>query len=237
MTPAPNPFVDGVVGAATALRIPPEELATIISFETGGTLDPTQRGPTTKWGQHQGLIQFGQPQAQRFGVDFSSPEAALNSQLGPNGAIVQFAIAHGFIPGVHGAKELYAAINAGNVSAMDAKDEAAGGTPGTVADKFDTQMNPHRANTYTLFGKTFEGAVADATGAVGSPVDINGAPSGYTPEQRQRMDAAADELELPREARNDSLLFLADLMDQALAIAPLPPLTPQEVAPVEMIPT
>ena len=67
---------------ADALQVPLEDLLTVASFETGGTLDPRQKGPTTKWGQHEGLIQFGEPQREQYGVDLSSPEAALNSQLG-----------------------------------------------------------------------------------------------------------------------------------------------------------
>lgn len=132
-----------ITETAIALQIPPEELATLISFETGGTMDPMQPGPTTRWGQHRGLIQFGEPQAKQYGVDFSSPEAALESQLGKDGAIVKYALAHGYKPGEHRGVNLYATINAGDPMALGAKDEAAGGTPGTVEDKYYKQMAPH----------------------------------------------------------------------------------------------
>lgn len=128
---------------ADALKIHPRELATIMSFETGGTLDPMQPGPVTKWGQHRGYIQFGEPQAEAYGVDFSSPEAAMESQLGKDGAIVKYALGHGFIPGEHKGLNLYATINAGGPLNLNAKDEAAGGTPGTVEDKWYSQMNEH----------------------------------------------------------------------------------------------
>src|SRR5690606_16799416 len=59
----------GIVETANALGIDPVDLATTISYETGGTFDPTKSGPTTKWGQHRGLIQFGEPQAQQYGVN------------------------------------------------------------------------------------------------------------------------------------------------------------------------
>jgi hypothetical protein len=75
---------DGIVQTASALGISPVDLATTISYETGGTFDPTKAGPTTKWGQHRGLIQFGEPQAKQHGVDWSNPVA---SQLGANGAV------------------------------------------------------------------------------------------------------------------------------------------------------
>jgi hypothetical protein len=78
---------DGIIQAARALGINPADLATIISYETGGTFDPTQAGPTTQWGQHRGLIQFGEPQAKANGVDWSNP---VGSQLGPDGAIARY---------------------------------------------------------------------------------------------------------------------------------------------------
>ena len=53
----------GIVQTARSLGINPVDLATVISYETAGTFDPTKRGPTTQWGQHRGLIQFGEPQA------------------------------------------------------------------------------------------------------------------------------------------------------------------------------
>ena len=130
---------------ATALQIHPEDLATIISYETGGTMDPLQSGPTTKYGQHRGLIQFGEPQAADYGVDFSSSEAALRSQLGKDGAIVKYMLAHGFVPGKHNGLNAYATINAGGPNNLGAKDEAAGGAPGTVEQKWFEQMAPHRA--------------------------------------------------------------------------------------------
>lgn len=145
-------FLGGVMEAARVLQVPPGELLAIISFETGGTMDPMQSGPTTQWGTHRGLIQFGEPQAEEYGVDFSSPQAALMSQLGPSGAIVKYALAHGFIPGQHGAADLYSTINAGGPGRMGASDAHNGGTSGTVADKFNTQMQPHRERAYAMLG-------------------------------------------------------------------------------------
>lgn len=140
---------------ANALQVHPRELATILSYETGGTMDPMQPGPTTKWGQHRGLIQFGEPQAKQYGVDFSSPEAALKSQLGKDGAIVKYALGSGFKPGEHKGVNLYATINAGNPNALGAKDAAAGGAPGTVEDKYYEQMRPH-AEKFAHYGMDYD---------------------------------------------------------------------------------
>src|SRR5690606_21760090 len=51
---------DGIIATAEAIGADPLDLATAISYETGGTFDPTKKGPRTQWGQHRGLIQFGE---------------------------------------------------------------------------------------------------------------------------------------------------------------------------------
>lgn len=147
----PDGFRDGIIQTAAALNIAPEDLATVISYETAGTFNPMQAGPTTQWGQHRGLIQFGEPQARQFGVDFSSPEAAAASQFGADGAIVKYLTAHGFQPGM-GLMDLYSTINAGRPGRYGASDANNGGAPGTVADKVNNQMAGHRANALALLG-------------------------------------------------------------------------------------
>ena len=86
----------GIIETAAALGMDPVDLATIISYETAGTFDPTKGGPTTQWGQHRGLIQFGEPQAKEYGVDWNDP---LGSQLGPNGAVAKYFLSNGWEPG------------------------------------------------------------------------------------------------------------------------------------------
>lgn len=143
-------FYSGISGAASALQLDPEDLATFISYETAGTFDPVKAGPTTQWGQHRGLIQFGEPQAKKYGVDFSSGEAAMASQLGKDGAIVRYALDHGFVPGKHNAMDLYSTINAGGPGRYGASDANNGGAPGTVRDKYERQMSGHRAKARAL---------------------------------------------------------------------------------------
>lgn len=141
----------GIIATANALGMDPLDLATIISYETAGTFDPLQPGPTTKWGRHRGLIQFGEPQAQKFGVDFSSPQAALESQFGPDGAIARYYRAHGWQPGMS-MLDAYSIVNAGAPGRYDASDAAAGGAPGTVRDKVEKQMDEHRRKAMALLG-------------------------------------------------------------------------------------
>lgn len=163
LQPAVTDIAAGIRQSAEALGIDPVDLATVISYETGGTFDPMQKGPTTKWGQHKGLIQFGEPQAQEYGVDWNNP---LASQLGPEGAVVKYLRSNGVTPGM-GLLDVYSTINAGAPGLYDRSDAAAGGAPGTVRDKVENQMGGHRAKALALFGGNQSGA-ADAVNAMGA---------------------------------------------------------------------
>ncbi|HEX6093724.1 MAG TPA: hypothetical protein VFZ07_10250 [Dongiaceae bacterium] len=159
-------FRERLIATANSLGISPHDLATVISYETGGTFSPTQAGPTTKWGQHRGLIQFGEPQAKQYGVDWNDP---LNSQLGPEGAVAKYLRGAGVKPGM-GLMDVYSAVNAGAPGRYGASDAAAGGAPGTVADKVNNQMAGHRANAVNLLGGTLDPtavAAADTASASG----------------------------------------------------------------------
>lgn len=152
--PLPNSKVDygriakGIKEAADALGVDPVHLATVISYETGGTFNPTQKGPTTQWGQHKGLIQFGEPQARENGVDWSDP---YGSQLGANGAIVKYFKRAGLKPGM-GLLDMYSTVNAGAPGLYNRSDANNGGAPGTVRDKVENQMAGHAAKARTLIG-------------------------------------------------------------------------------------
>lgn len=144
----PDSLKSGIQETATALGIDPIDLATAISYETAGTFDPTKSGPKTQWGQHRGLIQFGEPQAQKYGVDWSNP---VGSQLGANGAVANYLRDTGVQPGM-GLLDIYSAINAGGVGRYNRSDAKNGGAPGTVRDKVEQQMADHRAKALALFG-------------------------------------------------------------------------------------
>lgn len=146
--PSGDEVRDGIISTANSLGIDPVDLATAISYETAGTFDPTKGGPTTKWGQHRGLIQFGEPQAKQYGVDWSNPVA---SQLGENGAVARYLRDTGVKPGM-GLLDVYSAINAGGVGRYNRSDTAAGGAPGTVRDKVEQQMAAHRRKAEALLG-------------------------------------------------------------------------------------
>ena len=136
----------GVREAAKELKMDPQELATIISFETAGTFSPTKKGPTTEWGQHKGLIQFGEPQAKQHGVNWSDP---YGSQLGADGAIVDYFKVKGYKEGMS-LLDAYSIVNAGAAGLYNRSDTGAGGTAGTVRDKVEKQMSGHKAKARRL---------------------------------------------------------------------------------------
>ena len=154
----------GIVETANALGMDPRVLATIISYETAGTFDPTKRGPTTQWGQHRGLIQFGEPQAKQYGVDWSDP---LGSQLGPDGAIVKYFRASGWEPGMS-EMDAYSVVNAGGPGRYGASDANNGGAPGTVADKVQNQFAGHREKAAAMLGGEFSPIVTSGGGGADS---------------------------------------------------------------------
>lgn len=143
---AANRELAGVIRSAAAkLGVDPVDLGTAISYETAGTFDPWKRGPTTKWGTHRGLIQWGEPQAAKYGVSATSTLAEQGD------AIVRYLQDAGVQPG-HGLLDIYSAINAGAVGRYGASDAAAGGAWGTVADKVKYQMAAHRRKALSMLG-------------------------------------------------------------------------------------
>lgn len=159
---------DQIIASANALGVNPLDLATAISYETAGTFDPLKRGPVTQHGQHRGLIQFGEPQARRYGVDWDDP---IGSQLGENGAVVKYMRDAGVQPGM-GMLDIYSAINAGRVGRYNASDANNGGAPGTVRDKVNTQMAGHRAKAARLLGSDWSPASAGTV--MGGTVELPG---------------------------------------------------------------
>lgn len=138
-------LADAIRASAGRLGIDPLDLGTAISYETAGTFDPWKAGPTTQWGQHRGLIQWGEPQRQKYGVYQGMPNA---DQLR---AVERYLLDAGVKPGM-GMLDVYSAVNAGKVGRYGASDAHNGGAPGTVRDKVLNQMAGHRAKAARLLG-------------------------------------------------------------------------------------
>lgn len=127
--------------AAAELGATPEDLATVISYETGGTFDPSIRGGAGN--RHIGLIQFGQNEQIAYGA---SQNQSFPEQMR---AVVRYLKHRGFRPGMD-ILDLYSTINAGSPGRYNASDVAAGGAPGTVRDKVNNQMGRHREKARRL---------------------------------------------------------------------------------------
>lgn len=189
-TPPPMTPQQMIIAGAEARGLDPIDVATAISYETGGTFDPVKGGPTTQWGQHRGLIQFGEPQAQQYGADFSSPDAAMKSQLDPEtGAVWGYLDGTGVKPGM-GLDNIYSAINAGAPGRFNASDANNGGAPGTVADKV-AGMGDHRKKAAEFLGGTWTPAEASAPGMT---VSTRGGPQpgGAGPDLQSLIAAASN---------------------------------------------
>lgn len=139
---------------AEQLGINPVDLATVMSYETGGTFDPWKKGPTTKWGTHRGLIQWGEPQRAKYGVTQDMP---IEQQVAAAGRYLKDA---GVKPGM-GLLDIYSAINAGAPGLYDRSDYKQGGAPGSVADKVKYQMEQHKAKAAALLGGTYQPQAGD----------------------------------------------------------------------------
>lgn len=202
-----------IVQTAQSLGISPIDLATAISYETAGTFDPMKRGPTTQWGQHRGLIQFGEPQAKQYGVNWDDP---IGSQLGPDGAVAKYLRDTGVKPGM-GLMDVYSAINAGGVGRYNRSDANNGGAPGTVADKVNNQMAGHRAKAEQLLGDMSAGVAPQQAPQPQSP-QVASYPSSTAPTvpapMQQNIPAAAQAL-----AGNSTPKSAADIFGM-MAMAP-----------------
>lgn len=190
---------------ATSARIGanPLDLATAMSYETGGTFDPWKAGPTTQWGQHRGLIQWGEPQRQKYGVSQATPVA---DQVAAAGRYLQDA---GFKPGM-GLADLYSAINAGRVGRYNASDAKNGGAPGTVLDKVNNQMAGHRTKAGQLLGGLGE--------AYAQPV---GPASGQAPQAGSALAEALPGATLPTFTPSSIAAVIAPTAPTQAAVEPL----------------
>ena len=144
-----------ILASAKRLGVDPVDLGTVVSYETAGTFDPWKAGPTTQWGQHRGLIQWGEPQRQKYGVSQGMPVGAQME------AAERYLTDAGVKPGM-GLLDLYSAINAGGVGLYDRSDANNGGAPGTVRDKVEKQMGGHRQKAMALLGQRGGSPMASA---------------------------------------------------------------------------
>jgi len=125
------------------LGINPSDLATSMSYETGGTFNPNLYGGAG--GKYLGLIQAGPEEQAKYGIKQGQ---TLDQHMT---GVENYLRDRGVRPGM-GMLDLYSTINAGSPGRYNASDANNGGMPGTVADKVATQMVGHRARANALLG-------------------------------------------------------------------------------------
>jgi hypothetical protein len=208
-----------IIASAKRLGVDPLHIATTISYETGGRMDPNLWGG--KNNNHLGLIQFGEPERAKYGV--KEGQTAVEQM----GAVEAYLRDRGVKPGM-GLMDIYSTVNAGRPGLYGRSDTANGGAPGTVADKVNNQMAGHMTRAEELLGmRAPVGALA--TGApttvaavpgapVAAPAAVPGAPLDITP---QAVGA------LPTGITADSLKGLAEKLTSGQK--------PEEFAPLQQI--
>jgi hypothetical protein len=161
----PSSRARALIAAAQKLGVSPLDLATIISFETGGTFSPSKWGGAG--GNYMGLIQFGGPERQQYGAN---PNQSFEEQV--TGPVVRYFQDRfkGVGMSTQGAslEDLYTTVLAGNPRANRNARDSFGTSPRSGV----ARMGAHRQKALqTFFGGSMEnvgfGAMeqADATNA------------------------------------------------------------------------
>jgi len=174
----------------------PHDFATVISFETGGTFNPWQKGPRTKWGQHIGLIQMGEPQRKKYGY---TPDKSVEELVK---ASADYLVDNGFKAGM-GLHQMYATINTGSPHKGHLSDAKNGGTWGSANDKVNHQMHGHRKKAAALLGGSFvpqQGKIFPTqAGEVSAPIETNPLTPLSAPQPKSRVQQLAQEQARPQE--------------------------------------
>jgi hypothetical protein len=208
-------FRSALIASAGRLGINPADLATVISYETGGTFSPSIRGGAGN--RHIGLIQFGPNEQQRYGA---SQKQSGAEQLP---AVEAYLTDRGFKPGM-GILDLYSTINAGRPGRYNASDANNGGAPGTVADKVNNQMAGHRAKAAAFLGGEFTPTMPAAAGASAQSgrFGVGGVEGSATP-----APVMATPSEPAAEKQTDVLALIAPLLQSGMQAMPAQAAAPQ----------
>jgi hypothetical protein len=170
----PDDPVEAIKAGAQELGVDPLDLATAIGYETAGSFDPWQAGPTTKWGQHRGLIQWGQPQAEAYGV---TPDMPFGHQVK---AATRYLKDRGVQPGM-GLPDIYSAINAGTVGMYNASDRP-GETVSTHVARMEQDYRPIAASFLGVDLEQPQAPMQEPGGLPEGFVVDNAMPEGFAPD-------------------------------------------------------
>jgi hypothetical protein len=174
--PSNAELATAIKSSAGRLGIDPVDLATAISYETGGRMSPQIWGGSG--GRHLGLIQFGPEEQRKYGVN--DKQSAVEQM----GAVESYLRDRGVKPGM-GLLDVYSTINAGRPGRYSASDANNGGAPGTVEDKV-RGMVAHRARAQMLLGQAPDVTRVDAS--ANAPAATGKAPFGLAPAEQPADD-------------------------------------------------
>lgn len=184
----PSSRARALIAAAQKLGVSPLDLATIISFETGGTFSPSKWGGAG--GNYMGLIQFGAPERRQYGANANQ---SFEQQV--TGPVVRYFQDRfkGVGMSTQGAslEDLYTTVLAGNPRANRNSRDSFGTSPrsGVAA------MGPHRQKALQMF---FGGSMANV--GFGAMEQAEASNAGFEAQQQ-----AADELAQKQESITKSL--------------------------------
>lgn len=206
-----NPeLAQAIIASAGRLGVDPVDIATAMSYETGGKMSPSLWGG--KNGNYLGLIQFGPEERKKYGVHEgqSAGDQVVSAE--------NFLRDRGVKPGM-GLADIYSTINAGSPGLYNRSDANNGGAPGTVMDKVTQQMGPHRANAMRLLGAQ-AGMIPQATPG-SSVAPAAAAPAGTQPSSPSAPAAAAPATDdaLMAQLQNIPKLLAAQQANQQFAPA------------------
>jgi hypothetical protein len=156
-----------VIAAAQNLGINPVDLASVMSFETGGSLSPSKRGGAGN--KYLGLIQFGPSEQRTYGVHGGQ---SFEEQMI---AVERFLRDRGVRPGM-GRADIYSAILAGNVRANRNSRDAFGTSVNAALSRSD-QLGIGGAHEQKA--RRFLGIQAASPGVL-APLPVPSLPRGTT---------------------------------------------------------
>lgn len=175
---------------ASRFGLSPVEVASVISYETGGTFSSTVMGG--KNGQYMGLIQFGPSERAKYGITAKSSPEQWSTAVG------NFLEDRGFKKGM-GVLDLYSTINAGSPGRYNASDGN-----GTVRSHTEKILSEHRvgAEKWLAGGGVTEAPRAWDKDIAYNQIDEAAEKEGWSFEKTNRVKAWADK----QIARDEQLL-------------------------------
>lgn len=187
-------LVRAVTLVARDLGVAAKDILAVMSFETGGTLDPWKAGPTTQHGQHRGLIQWGEPQRERYGV---SEDTSVTDQVMAAGRYMKD---HGVRPGM-GLAQIYASVLAGDANRVNASDVHNGGAVSNLTESVE--------------GADFSGHIDRAEALLATYNDVAEA-TGRLSDEQERAEERAAEFHERQNAALEQTQFELSLEDENL---------------------